>query len=141
MLVFLLLFLAMGGLFGGYMLVSEPSGAKLGAPLLLLEGLPIKTFLIPGLVLLIVLGIAPAMAVWGLLSLPNFRIPFLSGKHHWAWKFTGGLGVFLIGWTVGELYLWGMNFLSALYLGFGLLIVVAVLMPEVRRYTQNGGTE
>ena len=56
---FLLLFLGFGGLYGGLMLISDPSGAKFEWSLELLNGTPFNSFLLPGIVLLIVNGLLP----------------------------------------------------------------------------------
>ena len=57
--VFLLLFLGFGGVYGALMLISDPSGAKFDWSLDLLNGTPFNSFLIPGIVLLIVNGLFP----------------------------------------------------------------------------------
>jgi len=61
-LLFLLLFLGMSALVGGSGLVADPSGAAIGLPLDLLRGSPFGDYLVPGLVLLIVLGAGPLLA-------------------------------------------------------------------------------
>lgn len=60
--VFLLLFLGFGGIFGAWMLISDPSGGKFHWSLDLLSGIPFKSFLIPGIVLLLTNGILPLIA-------------------------------------------------------------------------------
>ena len=57
--IFLLLFLGFGGVYGAWMLISDPSGGKFEWSLDLLNGTPFNSFLIPGIVLLIINGLFP----------------------------------------------------------------------------------
>ncbi len=57
--VFFLLFLGFGGVYGALMLISDPSGGKFEWSLDLLNGTPFNSFLIPGIVLLIINGFFP----------------------------------------------------------------------------------
>ena len=57
--IFLLLFLGFGGIYGALMLISDPSGGKFEWSLELLNGTPFNSFLLPGIVLLIVNGLLP----------------------------------------------------------------------------------
>ena len=57
--IFLLLFLGFGGIYGAWMLISDPSGGKFEWSLDLLNGTPFNSFLFPGIVLLIANGLFP----------------------------------------------------------------------------------
>lgn len=57
--LFLLLFLGFGAIYGALMLISDPSGGKIEWSLELLHGTPFSTFLIPGIVLLLTIGLFP----------------------------------------------------------------------------------
>ena len=59
--IFLLLFLGFGAIYGGWILISDPSGAKFQWSLDLLKGTPFKNFLIPGIILFIMNGILPVI--------------------------------------------------------------------------------
>ena len=50
-------FIGLGALVGGFMLVKDPSGSALGVPLSFLEGSPFPDFFIPGIFLLAVNGV------------------------------------------------------------------------------------
>jgi len=58
-LLFLLLFLSLGALFGGGVLIIDPSGDLFQMPVIILQNSPFNNFLIPGLFLFIVLGVLP----------------------------------------------------------------------------------
>lgn len=57
--VLLLLFLGFGGLYGAWMLISDPSGGNFEWSLSLLDGTPFSSFLIPGIILALSNGILP----------------------------------------------------------------------------------
>jgi len=112
-----LVLLGFGGLYGGILFTLDPSGASMGVPLSLLDGLPLSDFRLPGLFLLAVMGLAPlalVVAVW----------------RRWTrtWAALMGLGVALLLWLAGEFVMWGYqapiqiitSLLCAGLLGFGL---------------------
>ncbi len=70
-LLFLLLFLSLGALFGGAVLVLDPSGGLLQIPVTILENSPFNNFLIPGLILFTILGVFPALISVSLLKQPQ----------------------------------------------------------------------
>ena len=57
-LIFFLLFLALGGLYGGITLLVDPSGNLLGLDDVL-PLVPVSDFILPGIFLLVVMGLAP----------------------------------------------------------------------------------
>lgn len=57
--VLLLLFLGFGGLYGAWMLISDPGGGNFDWSLSLLDGTPFTSFLIPGIILALSNGILP----------------------------------------------------------------------------------
>jgi hypothetical protein len=60
--VVLEIFLGLGALFGGGALVLAPDGHLLGMPTKLLAGSPFTTFLVPGIILFTLVGLAPLLA-------------------------------------------------------------------------------
>jgi len=66
LLVILLVFLSLSGLFGIIFLI-DPRGELVEMPLSHLDKLPIDNFFLPGLYLLIVYGIGSAIITYGLL--------------------------------------------------------------------------
>lgn len=57
--VLLLLILGFGGLYGAWMLISDPSGGNFEWSLTLLDGTPFASFLFPGIFLALSNGILP----------------------------------------------------------------------------------
>ena len=64
-------FIGLGGIAGGFGLVTEPSGANLGFHMEWLSKSPFSDYLIPGLILFIVIGIGSLAG--GVLSVLRYR--------------------------------------------------------------------
>ncbi len=136
-LALLMFLLATGGFYGAYMLLTDISGSQLGVTSAMLDHLPINTFLIPGLVLLFFMGIIPMITALGLLRknlFPSFQRFSLLKKYNWAYCSSLFIGFFLIGWTIGEIILWGVNGLSVIYLIWGVMILLMCIIPKLRKY-------
>lgn len=52
-----MIFIALNALFGGYFLISDPSGESMEIPFQLLDKTPFNNFLIPGIILFTVIGL------------------------------------------------------------------------------------
>lgn len=128
-------FLALGGLYGGIAMLSDPSGAALGMDTVL-PLLPVADFRLPGVFLVVVMGVAPLLAAFGLAVRPRWAwtdaVERLSG-HSWAWAAALTLGLVLTVWLVvqGALigFRWPIQYVTALNAA---LIVALVLAPSVR---------
>ena len=117
-------FIGLGAVGGGLGLILEPSGANLGIPLELLKNSPFSTYLVPGIVLLMVNGLG---------SLVGAAASFT--RYRYAGETAMALGVFLVAWIILEVY-WiaAFHWLHALYLGLGLLeLVLGWLLRKVLR--------
>ncbi len=104
---------------GGALLVIAPDGSLLRAPLAALRYSPFSTFLVPGLVLLLVVGMGNAIAAWRVARDTE------AGRES---AFVAG--VILLGWIVGEMLL--LRTLNWLQLGY-LAIAIAIVFEAVRR--------
>jgi len=96
----------------------DPSGEHVEMPLSHLDKLPIDTFFLPGLFLLIVYGIGSAVIAYGLF-------------HQLFWAPVAGslLGLVLIGWVIGQFILWGTPaMLQYIYLTVGVGIFLLSLL-------------
>ncbi len=137
LLMILVVIQAIGAVPSGLMLIFDPSGAKLGLPLSMLEPSPFTDFLIPGLFLFFVLGIFPALIFYGLLKKPNLKLADrmnLYKDQHWSWTFSYYLGLSLVLWINMQLYFikdWGM--LHFVYSMLGVLIIVVTHLPSTKR--------
>ena len=117
LLIMLLIFLSLSGLFGILFLI-DPSGEMVGMPIDLLDKLPIDTFLLPGLYLFMVYGIGSAIIVYGLIR-----------QRSWAPAAGLLLGLVLIGWVIGQIILWGTPvMLQYIYFSVGAAIFLLSLI-------------
>jgi len=142
-LLFLLLFLSLGALFGGGVLIIDPSGDIFQMPVIILQNSPFNNFLIPGLFLFIVLGVLPALVFYSLLKQPQW--PWANALNvysdmYWAWTFTLYIGFALIIWiSVQTLVINYVHFVHTAYVLLGILIISLALLPSVKQaYFQRG---
>jgi hypothetical protein len=83
----LLLFLGFGGIYGAFILISDPSGSKFDWSLDLLNGTPFSSYLLPGIVLLIANGIFPLCVAVSILLKKKYahRLILLQGAVVFVW--------------------------------------------------------
>jgi hypothetical protein len=136
-LIFWLLFLAIGGFYGGITMLMDPSGGILQMTDIL-PFLPVSDFILPGIFLLLGMGLVPLFLIYGLLARPSWsRLESLSAraKHDWAWMGTILLVVILAIWLAIEGALigfqWAIQYVTA---AIGLFILLFTLLPPVRKF-------
>lgn len=120
----LILFQGISGIFGGGALILDSSGAILQMPLSMLRGSPFETFLVPGIILFFVLGIFPLIVFSGLWK-----------KKSWAWSGALLISIALIIWINVEIALVGYHSEPPLQLVYGLVgvaLLLFTLMSSVR---------
>lgn len=113
-LVGLELFLCAGAVYGGWSLLTDPSGNSLGMPAnAFLVGTPFDDYLVPGLILFTVNGAFPLLvAVATLMRLPLARYGHLA------------VGVLLTGWMAVQVLLIGLTAtIQVVFFLLGLLIL------------------
>jgi hypothetical protein len=137
-LILLLGFLSIGAFFGGIALLIHPDGSFLQMPGELLANSPFKSFLIPGIILLITFGILPAFVIYGLIKKPENRFfdrLNLIYDYHFAWTFSVYIGIALIIWiNIQTLILNSVGILHTIYSSLGILIVCIALLPQTRNH-------
>ncbi|MDR8393949.1 hypothetical protein NC796_22535 [Aliifodinibius sp. S!AR15-10] len=119
LLAFLIFFQAISGLLGGAMLVLDPTGSMLHMPLTLLEDSPFNSYLVPGLILFFVLGVAPLVVFYGL-----FR------SATWAWPGAVLVSMALIAWIGVEIAMIGYQSDPPLQLIYGLVGIVLLILTQ-----------
>ncbi len=135
-LLILLAFLGLGALGGGGVFILSPSGALFGMPLSMLDKSPFTNFLIPGIILFIVLGLAPCGLVIALLRKPKSdmaeRFNFYPDMH-WAWTGSIYVAFALIIWIQVEMvFLQAVDWLHTVYMFLAVAILFVALLPTVR---------
>ena len=131
-------FHGISALFGGSMLLRNPTGAWLQMPPANLENTPFADYLMLGLILFCVLGVYPLVLAHGLRGKRSWRIlarlEALTGIH-WAWLASLSAGVALVIWIVVQGRMIGFDHpLQAIYLSLGLVLIWLTLLPAIRRY-------
>ncbi len=103
-------FIAIGAIPAGYLFLSDTSGTRMGNSVALLENSPLKSFLIPGLFLLIVHGFGN---VFG--AILSFREKNSAG-------ITGlVLGIIMVMWIIIQVYWIGLSsFMQPLFFCIGI---------------------
>lgn len=129
--IILLINLSFGAIYGGWMLVSDPSGGKFGWTIDLLAGTPFKTFLIPGIFLLVVLGN---------LSLVIVLLTIVKAKNYeWFIIIQGGI---LIAWLTIEIIMNNDLFEPIMhypsYITGILLVIIGIIL--LKKYIISHGT-
>ncbi len=109
---------AIGAIAGGIGLVQDPV-ENIGMPLSMLEGSPFSDYLVPGLILLILVGLLPAVALYG-----------VARRHAWGWWLAVAAGAGLVIWIITEVVLLGYlpGTGLGLQIGMGLLGVVVLAL-------------
>jgi hypothetical protein len=113
-------FIGIGAVIGGLGLVLAPSGRNIGLQVDRLSNSPFATFLIPGIFLLLVIGIG---------NLVGSGATFF--RYHNAGEITVVLGGILITWITAQVWWIGLCFwLQPLYFGFGVIELILGLLQR-----------
>jgi len=130
-------FLALGAIGGGIVLIISPAGELIGIPLSEFKNIPFSSYIIPGIILLSVLGLIPLLLIIALLKKPESKIAErfnIFNDMHWSWTCSIYIAFSLIGWLHIELiFLQGeVHWLQTFYLFYAILIIIIALLPEMR---------
>lgn len=120
----LILFQGVSGLFGGASLVWDPTGKILQMPPNLLDGSPFDTYMIPGAILFLVLGVFPLIVLYGLIR-----------RKAWAWLGAVLVSIALITWIGVEIAMVGYHTeppLQLIYGMVGILLLILTQLPSVQ---------
>nr|WP_154887774.1 hypothetical protein [Paenibacillus xylanexedens] len=129
--------LGLGAVIGGFMLILDPSGKMLNMPVSLLERSPFSDFLIPGMILLLVLGLFPIIICMALLRRIHWTLVEklnLYPKRYWAWTFSLYTSYALLIWIIVQLYIiQTVSLIHLFYFAWGLGIQMVTLLPDIQR--------
>lgn len=141
LLVASLVFLALGGLYGGIAMLIDPTGGLLQMTEVL-PALLVPDFTLPGLFLLVVMGVLPILVIYGLLARAEVAWAAAATRwsgHHWAWTATVVVGATLVAFLVVQGFLigfaWPIQYVTA---ADALVILALAALPAVhRRYART----
>ena len=119
------------------MLLADTDGGLMGWDTTTLEGTPVDTYLIPGLLLVIPLGLIPLLVAWALLRRPRYQWTAWIEKATraepaWTGALAVGFGVVL--WIVIEYLLIDYQWLQAVFGLVGVAIIALAFLPSVRHH-------
>lgn len=134
-----LLLLSINGCYGGLAFLLDPSGRLLGVTPELLSRVPlVTTFLLPGLFLLIVMGLLPLALIAALWRRPKWgALDAISAatREHWAWAAALAFSIVTLGWISVQVLLIGYYGGPQLFvIAIGLILLLLTLLPSVRRH-------
>ena len=113
--ILLLLFNGTGALFGGWSLITDPTGQDLHLPGELLEHSPFKDFFIPGIVLFTAIGIFSLIVLFWMT---------MQWKHYPILLIIEGLLV--TGWIIIQMIMIReISYLQFVFMGIGIFFVLA----------------
>ncbi len=117
LLIICVVFQGISGLIGGISLINDPTGDNLGLPIKWLHGLPFENYLIPGIILLTILGIFPILVSAGLIA-----------RNKRALTSARLVGFALVIWIAVEIYITGYQTEPPLQLIYGILGIIILLL-------------
>lgn len=119
-----LVLLGAAALVGGLALLADTSGGLVGFPVSLLSGTPFDSYLVPGAILALFLGLFPLSVAYGLAT-----------ERRFAWLGALAVGLVAVGWTLVQVALLGyVSGLQPLVLGVGLVVLTLSLLADVRAH-------
>ena len=105
LLIGLHIFLATGALYGGGSLIVTPDGSLLGLSKDWLTGTPFHSFLFPGTILFVFVGVLPLLTIFGLLrksdSLLLDALNIYPDKY-WSWSYSLYTGIIALIWIISQ---------------------------------------
>ena len=125
--IVILVFLALGAIFGGYALISDPSGANFEWTSELLDNTPFNNFLIPGIILAVVNGLFPFFIVYLLLKNSKYISFYMNLQ-----------GLILIGWLSAEIIFNAELYHSLLHPMFYTVGVLLIILGLLQRKYYRG---
>jgi hypothetical protein len=118
-------------------MLFDPSGKTLSMPLIFLMGSPFSDYFLPGLLLLVFLGLFPLLGLVGLItdrwSWPNLLNIYRNKQ--WGWSYSLYAGLILIIWMdlqIGFIGYW--HPVQTFHALTGVAIVIFTLLPKVMNH-------
>jgi hypothetical protein len=132
----LLLLLAINAFYGGISLMLAPDGSLLGMQPGWLNKSPFKSYFIPGFLLLLMNGVFPLLALYGLITKNRTWFGWLNiyRNTYWGWTFSVYSGIITNIWIIVQQLMSEYFILQTIIAAVGLLILITALLPRIQRY-------
>lgn len=134
------LFLSLGALTGGFLMIINPNGSLLGMNPAWLQHSPFTNYLIPGLILFTFNGLFPLLVIIGLVLKPNWHWANafnIYPDRHWGWTYSLYSGIIIITWITVQIMMTQYFWLQPVMIFTGLLILIFTLTPSVMNTFKN----
>lgn len=136
-LLILLVLLSANAFYGGISFILEPNGSLLKIDTEWLNKTPFTNFLIPGILLILFMGVLPVIALIGLFSKKKLRV--LSAlncfpEKRWGWTFALYSGIITNIWIIVQQLFTEYFVLQPVIAAVGMLIIITSLLPRVQKY-------
>lgn len=145
LLIVLQAFLGIGAVAGGSFLVIDPSGGMMGMPSDMMKVTLFPDYLIPGIILLLALGVFPLIIMMALINKWDWKLGEKLNAFkqlHWSWTFSLYIGFMLIIWITVQAYILEvMAIIHVIYIALGLAIQVVTLLPSVSSYYNKAAAD
>ena len=133
LLIILHLILGLGGIFGGLAFLVDTKGGLMGMTVESLAKIPfLHSFLLPGIWLLVVFGVAPLVVAYGFWKLPDWdwadKVSIMKSRH-WTWSWSLILSMLLMTWMWVQFWMFETPvIIQWVFLGVGLAILAITLI-------------
>jgi hypothetical protein len=137
LLIILIGFVGISACFSGPLLIIDPSGMLIQFPEGALDNTPFPSFLIPGIILTLVIGLYPLLVTLWLLF-PKMLHISVKGSMQPRWYAAMSVGISIMVFIIVQLiFIPARMFLQDVYLLTGLLICTICLSPAIMNYYSN----
>lgn len=124
----LMLFESIGAIYGGASLLFNPKFM----PIETIANSPFSSFLIPGLVLLIFLGIYPLLIVYAIYANPRWK--FLTVHKNWAWTHTIYYCIITLIWIAIQECFVEFSYFQTMILFIAISSIIIALTPQIMKH-------
>lgn len=129
-------FEAVSALYGSYMLINDPTGESISLPLHFLKGTIFSDYSVPGILLLVLIGLPSVFMVYPVIKMPNwtmFKSLNIYKNYHWAWAFSLYNAIILILWIDFQMIILSEgSVIQGVYSLLGISILILTLTPVVK---------
>lgn len=126
-LLFSLVILGVMGLYGGYLLMTDPTGITFGISIYHLQGTAFDNYLLPGFALFLFCGVLPLVVCY-----------YVWNKYVFTWRVAGIVGTLVLFVTLAVIDNFGYQTtppLQILYGATGLIIIICTLFFKPKYYS------
>jgi len=141
-LILIMLFQCISAFYGGIIFLADPTGSLMQLSGDYIKGSVFENYLIPGIVLITLLGITPLIAMVSLFGKKEsvfFNRINIYKDMHWGWTYSLYTGIMLNIWITVQIMIIGYHhMIQTVYGFFGTIIIISVLLPaNIKYYKKN----